>query len=62
MTMDEQRLLTEYRKLSAAQKDDALAYMTSLARHAGIEEASGRCDLKTHHETPSFKEGPEFTE
>lgn len=62
MTPDEQRLVNEYRTLSAAQKDDALAYMTGLARHAGVEEASGQCSLKHHAEHPAFKNEPEFTE
>jgi hypothetical protein len=66
LTLDEQRLIAEYRRLTPAGRDDLLAYASTLVRQAGDEKednaATGQCRLKSTEPHPEADKTPIFTE
>ncbi|MGD0585548.1 MAG: hypothetical protein ABSA86_07195 [Oryzomonas sp.] len=66
LTLDEQRLIAEYRRLTPAGRDDLLAYASTLVRQAGEEKedgtATGQCRLKSAEQHPEADKTPIFTE
>lgn len=68
LTLDEQRLIAEYRRLTATGRDDLLAYASSLVRQAGTEKsgdndtATNQCRLKSAEPHPEAEKTPFFTE
>jgi hypothetical protein len=66
LTLDEQRLIAEYRRLTPAGKDDLLAYTSTLVRRTGGEQenntATDQCRLKSAEPRPEAEKTPVFTE
>jgi hypothetical protein len=66
LTLDEQRLIAEYRRLTPAGRDDLLAYASTLVRQASGEKedgtAMGQCGLKSAEPHPEADKTPIFTE
>ena len=66
LTLDEQRLIAEYRRLTPAGRDDLLAHASTLVRLAGGEKendiATDQCRLKSVEERPEAVKTPVFTE
>lgn len=68
LSIDEQCLIAEFRKLSPAGREDMLAYAASLLRRTGAEashdsgSASDQCRLKVAEPRPETEKGPIFTE
>ncbi|HEY3308293.1 MAG TPA: hypothetical protein VGJ93_07535 [Desulfuromonadaceae bacterium] len=67
LTLDEQRLLAEFKKLNPAGKEELLAYAASLARKTGVENNSNQssatqCKIKKSEEHPEAEKSPFFTE
>lgn len=68
LTIDEQRLLAEFRKLSPSGKDELLAMVAALARRTGNEGArdgeggSNQCRVKQRESHPETEKTPLFTE
>ncbi|QEM66939.1 hypothetical protein FO488_01370 [Geobacter sp. FeAm09] len=68
LTLDEQRLIAEYRRLTATGRDDLLAYAAALLRQAGTETngendtATNQCRLKSAEPHPEAEKTPFFTE
>jgi len=65
LTLDEQRLIAEYRRLTPAGRDDLLAYASTLLRQAGGENenaATDQCRLKSAEPHPEAEKTPVFTE
>jgi len=67
LTLDEQRLITDFRKLTPSGRDELLAYASSLVRRAGTkaqESASpaNQCTLKSQEKHPEAQKTPIFTE
>jgi len=66
LTLDEQRLLAEYRRLTPAARDELLAYAATLMRRAGGEAGTGaatdQCRLKSAEPHPEAEKTPVFTE
>jgi hypothetical protein len=66
LTLDEQRLIAEYRRLTSAGRDDLLAYASMLVRQAGDEKENGiatdQCRLKNVEPRPETEKTPVFTE
>lgn len=68
LTLDEQRLIAEYRRLTATGKDDLLAYAAALVRQAGTDKncdndtATNQCRLKGTEPHPEADKTPFFTE
>ena len=65
LSLDEQRLIAEFRKLSAAGKEELLVNAASLARKAGDcadNNESSQCKIKHSEEHPEAEKTPFFTE
>ncbi|RII28054.1 MAG: hypothetical protein CXR30_14420 [Geobacter sp.] len=68
LTLDEQRLVSEYRKLTPAGRDELLAFAASLVRRSGSEtqkegeSAGNQCRIKGHESHPEAAKTPFFTE
>ena len=68
LTIDEQRLIAEFRKLTPSGRDELLAAASSLVRRAGTADlvetgtASNQCHLKTREVLPEAEKIPIFTE
>jgi len=66
LTLDEQRLIAEYRRLAPAGRDDLLAYAAALVRQAGTEKdgdtATDQCRLKSAEPHPEAEKTPISTE
>ena len=66
LTLDEQRLIAEYRRLSPGARDDLLTYASTLVRNAGDEKendiATDQCRLKSAEPHPEAEKTPIFTE
>jgi hypothetical protein len=66
LTLDEQRLIAEYRRLTTAGRDDLLAYASTLVRQASGEKendtATNQCPLKSAEPHPEAEKTPVFTE
>jgi hypothetical protein len=66
LTLDEQRLVAEYRRLTPAGRDDLLAYASTLVRQAGGDKENGiatdQCRLKSAEQHPEAEKIPVFTE
>jgi hypothetical protein len=68
LTVDEQRLIAEFRKLTPSGRDELLAAASSLVRRAGAEDLvatgapSNQCQLKTDKTLPEAEKTPIFTE
>jgi len=68
LTLDEQRLVSEYRKLTPSGRDELLAFAASLARRSGPEikteneSAGNQCRVKEHETHPETEKTPFFTE
>ena len=68
LTLDEQHLIAEFRKLTPAARDEMLAYATSLVRRTGTEAQNegtsppNQCTLKNREEHPETEKTPIFTE
>jgi len=66
LTLDEQRLIAEYRRLTPGARDDLLAYASTLARNEGGEKendiAGDQCRLKSAEPHPEAEKTPIFTE
>jgi len=66
ITLDEQRLLAEYRRLTPAGRDELLAYAATLVRRAGVKAGNGaatdQCRLKSAEPHPEAEKTPVFTE
>ena len=66
LTLDEQRLIAEYRRLAPAGRDDLLAYASTLLRQANggkdSDTATDQCRLKNAEPHPEAEKTPIFTE
>ena len=62
LTLDEQRLIADFRKLTPSGRDEMLAYAASLVRRAGAEPPANQCPLKSREEHPEAQKTPIFTE
>lgn len=68
LTIDEQRLIAEFRKLPQSGKDELLACASSLVRRSlveGSEEggtATNQCAVKAREELPEAEKTPLITE
>lgn len=68
LSIDEQRLIAEFRKLTPAGKDELLAAAASLVRGAGAESCdadgsvSNQCKVKARESLPEAEKTPLFTE
>ena len=68
LTIDEQRLISEFRKLPPSGKDELLACASSLVRRSGIEDSdksvapSNQCVVKTRETLPEAEKIPFITE
>jgi hypothetical protein len=68
LTLDEQHLITEFRKLTPAGRDEMLAYATTLVRRSSAEiqkegvHPANQCSLKSKEEHPETQKTPVFTE
>jgi len=66
LTLDEQRLIAEYRRMTPAVRDDLLAYASTLLRQYNGEKkadtATDQCRLKSAEPHPEAEKTPIFTE
>ena len=66
LTLDEQRLIAEYRRLTPAGRDGLLAYASTLVRQAGGEKendtVTDQCRLKNAEPHPEAENTPISTE
>lgn len=67
LTLDEQKLIVNFRKLTPSGRDEMLAYATSLVRRAGSGTQEGaspanQCRLTRQENHPEAKSVPIFTE
>lgn len=68
LSLDEQRLIAEFRRLTPTCRDELLACAASLLRRAGSDEAgetetaSNQCRLKVHEERAETEKTPISTE
>jgi hypothetical protein len=68
LSIDEQRLIAEFRKLAPSGRDDLLAAAAALVRRAGndgSDEAGGvsnQCKVKARETLPEAEKTPIFTE
>jgi hypothetical protein len=65
LTIDELRLITEYRKLSPSGKDELLAAIPSFHRHCCCEDNAGdtnQCRIKSDEILPETEKSPIITE
>lgn len=68
LTIDEQRLIAEFRKLTPSGKDELLAAAASLLSRigagetAGTEIASNQCPVAQKNPSPGTEKTPIFTE
>lgn len=68
LTIDEQRLIAEFRKLTAPGRDELLAAAAELVRRDAVaasgegEDASNQCRLKSREAAPEAEKTPFFTE
>lgn len=68
LTIDEQRLIAEFRKLPPSGKDELLACASALVRRSLVEEsgesgsASNQCAVKTRETLPEAEKTPIITE
>ena len=66
LTLDEQRLIAEYRRMTPAGRDDLLAYASTLVHQDNGEEKNGtttdQCRLKSVEPHPEAEKTPIFTE
>lgn len=67
LTLDEQRLITAFRKLTPPAREELLAAATSLLRRTVGENnladsASNQCPLKPKESKPEIAKTPIFTE
>lgn len=68
LTLDEQRLIADFRKLPPSGRDELLAYAASLVRRTGAEaekesaSPANQCALKSKEEHPEAEKTPIFTE
>ncbi|NVN90012.1 MAG: hypothetical protein HXX11_05345 [Desulfuromonadales bacterium] len=68
LSVDEQRLIAEFRKLTPSGKDELLAAAASLLRGVGGESCgedgsvSNQCKVKTRESLPEAEKTPIFTE
>jgi len=68
LTIDERRLIAEFRKLPPSGKDELLACASSLVRRTVVEDtdesgnASNQCAVKTRETLPEAEKTPLITE
>lgn len=68
LTLDEQHLISEYRRLTLSGRDELLAYATALVRRTTTEESNeietpaNQCRLKSPSPRPEAEKTPIFTE
>ncbi|GFE62318.1 hypothetical protein [Geobacter sp. AOG2] len=66
LTLDEQRLVAEYRRLTPAGRDELLACAATLVRQTNAEKDGGtatdQCRLKSTEPHPEAEKTPFFTE
>ncbi|MBI2354321.1 MAG: hypothetical protein HYV06_04700 [Deltaproteobacteria bacterium] len=66
LTLDELRLIAEFRKLSPAARDELLLHVAKLACRPGATPESGapadQCRLKAVEQRPETEKGPIITE
>ena len=68
LTLDEQHLISAFRKLTPTGRDEMLAYATSLVRRAGADtqtngtSPANQCRLKSREVHPEAQKTPIFTE
>jgi len=68
LSLDEQRLIAEFRRLTPSGRDELLAAAASLVRRSGAEDlvesgsASNQCQLKLRASLPESEKTPIFTE
>jgi hypothetical protein len=68
LSIDEQRLIAEFRKLAPSGRDELLAAAAALVRRAGSEGSDGegsvsnQCKVKTRETLPEAEKTPIFTE
>ena len=66
LTLDEQRLIAEYRRMTPVGRDDLLAYASTLVRQDSGEKKNGaatdQCRLKSAEPHPEANKTPIFTE
>ncbi len=68
LTLDEQHLIADFRKLTPSGRDELLTFATSLVRRAGVEAQNNgtspenQCRLKSKEEHPEARKIPIFTE
>lgn len=65
LTLDEQRLIAEYRRMTPAGRDDLLAHASTLLRRYDGEkenDTTDQCRLKSAEPHPEAEKTPIFTE
>lgn len=68
LSLDEQRLIAEFRKLTPAGRDELLAFAASLVRRSGstatteTEAPGNQCRVKSRDPHPEAEKTPFFTE
>lgn len=68
LSIDEQCLIAEFRKLPPSGREELLAYAATLARRNGAADphetgpASDQCRVKVAEPRPETEKGPIFTE
>jgi hypothetical protein len=68
LTIDEQRLIAGFRKLTPSGRDELLAFAASLTCRSNVEEpskgetATNQCKLKNREPHPEAEKTPYFTE
>lgn len=68
LTLDEQHLIAEFRKLTPSGRDELLAHAASLVRRTVAEaqnegaSTANQCTLKKREEHPEAQKTPIFTE
>lgn len=61
LSLEEQRLVAEYRKLGTSAQGDAMSYITALSRHAATAQGS-QCSISQEPSHPETKKETIFTE
>lgn len=68
LTLDEQHLIAEFRKLTPSGRDELLAHAASLVHRDGAEaqnegtSPANQCSLKSREKHPEAEKTPIFTE
>ena len=68
LTLDEQRLIAEFRKMPITCRDELMSYASSLLRRTSSDEpgdpetASNQCGLKVKEKRAEIEKTPIFTE